>query len=252
MIVSVVTLAERPDLVEAMWSMPNTWPVFMQKDPVADIFFGRLPDDFGEHQLLALDEQGAIVGKLHSVPFAWSGSYDDLPERGWDAVLERAFVGRDRGEAATAVSLLEARVIPACRGRGLSYELLDAARRNVVRLGLGDLLGPVRPTGKAREPRTPMSEYVARVRGDGLPADPWLRAHVRLGATIVKVCPLSMTVPGSLAQWREWTGMAMTDSGALDVPDALVPVHVSCEHDHAVYVEPNVWMHHRLGDDMAP
>ena len=91
-----------------------------------------------------------------------------------------------------------------------------------------------------------MSEYAARVRDDGLPADPWLRAHVRLGASIVKVCPLSMVVAGSLAQWREWTGLEMTTSGTLDVPDALVPVHVSCEHDHAIYVEPNVWMHHRL------
>jgi hypothetical protein len=25
-----------------------------------------------------------------------------------------------------------------------------------------------------------------------------------------------------------------------------VPVHVSLEHDVAVYVEPNVWVHHRL------
>jgi hypothetical protein len=92
------------------------------------------------------------------------------------------------------------------------------------------------------------AEYVGRVRGDGLPVDPWLRAHVRLGAGIVKVCPLSMVVGGTLAQWREWTGLAMTRSGALDVPDALVPVHVSCEHDYAIYVEPNVWMHHRLPD----
>ena len=44
MIASVVTLAERPDLVEAMWSMPTTWPTFMQKDPVAGVFYERLPD----------------------------------------------------------------------------------------------------------------------------------------------------------------------------------------------------------------
>ena len=43
--------------------MPNTWPTFMQKDPVANVFFGRLPDAFGDYQLLALDEQGAIVAQ---------------------------------------------------------------------------------------------------------------------------------------------------------------------------------------------
>jgi hypothetical protein len=68
---------------------------------------------------------------------------------------------------------------------------------------------------------------------------------VRLGARIVKLCPLSMVVPGSLAQWRAWTGLPFTVSGPIDVPGALAPVHVSVEHDHAVYVEPNVWMHHR-------
>jgi hypothetical protein len=30
------------------------------------------------------------------------------------------------------------------------------------------------------------------------------------------------------------------------VPFALNPVHVSVEQDHAVYVEPNVWVHHDL------
>jgi hypothetical protein len=91
-----------------------------------------------------------------------------------------------------------------------------------------------------------MVDYVARTRDDGLPADPWLRSHVRLGGEIVKVCPASMTIPGSLAQWRSWTGLPLDSSGAIEVPGALVPVHVSIEHDHAVYVEPNVWVRHRL------
>jgi len=244
---SIVTLAERPGLAEAMWAMPNPWPPFMHEDPVAGVFFGRLPDVFPEYQLLALDEQGTIAGKVNSVPFAWLGTDEDLPERGWDAILERAFADERRGTAATAVSLLEARVNPDRRGTGMSYELLEAARQNARRLGFEDLFGPVRPAAKSAEPRTPMADYAARVRDDGLPADPWLRVHARVGARIVKVCPLSMIVPGSLATWRAWTGLPFDSSGPLEVPDALVPVDVSVEHDHAVYVEPNVWMHHRLG-----
>jgi hypothetical protein len=30
------------------------------------------------------------------------------------------------------------------------------------------------------------------------------------------------------------------------VPGALCPIHVSLEQDHAVYVEPNIWLHHRV------
>jgi hypothetical protein len=30
------------------------------------------------------------------------------------------------------------------------------------------------------------------------------------------------------------------------VPGALPPIHVSLGQDHAVYAEPNLWVHHRL------
>jgi hypothetical protein len=46
------------------------------------------------------------------------------------------------------------------------------------------------------------------------------------------------------AMWAV-VGLPLTTSGLLDVPGALVPVHVSVEQDHAVYNEPNVWVHHR-------
>ncbi len=246
MIAAVVTLEERPDLVEPMWAMPNHWPTFMRQDPVGALFYGRLADTFPHYQLVALDHQGAIVAKVHSVPFVWGGSDEELPARGWDGILERAFRDHASAQPATAVSLIEARIVPDRRREGLSYELLDAARRNARRLGFADLFGPVRPSEKSVEPRTPMSEYVARVRADGLPADFWLRVHVRLGGRIVGVCPLSMVIPGTLAQWRAWTGLALDSSGLTDIPGALSPLQVSIEHDHAVYVEPNVWVHHRL------
>jgi len=251
-IASIVTLADRPDLIDAVRSLPNTWPEFMLQGPIGNVFFGRLFDTFAAAQLVALDADGAIAGKLHSVPFAWRGDDDDLPDRGWDAILERAFADHGRAARPTAVSLIEARLVAGQRGRGLSYALIEAARRNVLRLGLSDLFGPVRPTGKADEPDTPTAEYAARTRDDGLPVDPWLRVHVRLGARIVKVCPVSMVVPGTLADWRSWTGLPFDRSGPCHVPEALVPVDVCVEHDHAVYVEPNVWVHHRIPGDPLP
>jgi hypothetical protein len=45
---------------------------------------------------------------------------------------------------------------------------------------------------------------------------------------------------------KSWTGLEFERSGDAVVPGALVPIHVSLEQDHAVYVEPNVWVHHRL------
>ena len=226
MIREIVALDDRPDLIGAMWDMPNNWPEFMLNDPIGDVFFSRLPDDFPEFQLVGLDADGAVVAKVNSIPFAWTGLDSDLPDTGWDGILQRGFADRHRGATATALSLLEARIVPELQGTGLSRELLQAMGRRAVSHGLPDMFGPVRPTGKAAEPRVPMSEYAYRTGPDGLPADSWLRTHARLGARIVKVCPASMTVAAPLASWRTWTGLPLDTSGPVEVPGALVPVHV--------------------------
>ena len=80
-----------------------------------------------------------------------------------------------------------------------------------------------------------------------LPVDPWIRVHVRAGGRIAKVAPRSMVVPGTLEEWREWTGLPFEATGPVVVPRALTPVHCDVEHGVATYVEPNVWVVHRTG-----
>jgi GNAT superfamily N-acetyltransferase len=246
----IVTLAERPDLDGAAWALPNSWPEFMLQDPVAERLFGGVPRRWPQWQLIGLapgpDGVEQVVALLRAVAFGWDGDLASLPDRGWDGVLERAVADRVAGRPQTAVSLLEATVHPARQGEGLSQDLVGAARAACRAAGVLDLFGPVRPSGKWREPRTPIDDYARRVRADGLPADPWLRVHARLGGRIVRVCPVSMTIPGTLDEWRAWTGLPFDESGDVEVPQALCPVHVDVEAGHAVYVEPNVWMHHDL------
>jgi hypothetical protein len=124
--------------------------------------------------------------------------------------------------------------------------MVAAMRDNVAKLGPHDLIAPVRPNGKHEHIDLPMDEYAFAVRADGLPVDPWLRVHVRAGGRIINVAHLSMVIPGTLASWREWTGLPFDTTGPVRVPQALSPVHCDVEQDHAVYVEPNVWVHHRI------
>ena len=159
-----------------------------------------------------------------------------------------AHADRALGRAPNALSALEITLLPSHRGRGTSRMVLDAMRQRAVELGLSHIFAPVRPAMKHLEPFVPMAEYTARTGADRLPADPWLRVHVRAGGRIEKVAPTSMVVPGTIAEWRRWTGMEFAASGQIVVPGALVPVHVSLEQDHAVYVEPNVWVRHLLSD----
>ncbi len=239
------SLAERPDLVDAFWDIPGDWPTFMLQDPVSDTAYEAVVEGFPQLHLVVLDGQ-APVARLHAVPF--DGDVADLPPRGWDHALQRAETVATKGETPdlSTVSLIEARVAPDRRGEGLSRPLLEEARRRYAGLGTRDLVAPVRPTRKALEPWAGAEDYARRTREDGLPADPWLRVHARLGGRIVEVAPLSMTIPGTLDQWRDWTGLPFDTDGAIEVPGGLAPVHVDLANDHAVYVEPNVWVHHDL------
>jgi hypothetical protein len=189
---------------------------------------------------------GELIARGQSVPFTFpTERRPELPDDGWDAVLMWAATDYRRGDRPTVASALEIAIAQAHPGKGLSYQMLDALRDAARKQGLSTLYAPVRPNGK-QDPSLPMATYVERRRPDGLPVDPWLRVHVKAGATVVKIAPASMVIPGSLAQWRAWTGLPFDTEGDVEVPGALTPVHCDPAHDHAVYVEPNVWVRHDL------
>jgi GNAT superfamily N-acetyltransferase len=251
----VATFAQRPDLLGKVFGpeIQSAVPEFMRHDPVAALYYdsGQL-DHYSEFGLVAVDpaEPNRPVARASSVPFAFrdgTRGRDELPEGGWDTVIRWADEDRRVGRPATAVSALEITVAPRLQRSGISRLMLTALRDNARRLGFANLYGPLRPTDKHREPLTPFADYVARQREDGLPYDSWVRTHVRAGARIVKVAPCSMVIAGTIAEWRGWTDLAFTASGQAIVPGALSPIHVSLEQDYAVYVEPNLWVHHRLG-----
>ena len=84
------------------------------------------------------------------------------------------------------------------------------------------------------------------MRDDGLPFDPWIRLHVRLGGRIVRSSPASMTLRAPLADWAEWTGLVFPESGHYLPTGAAAPVTADVEAGEAVYLDPNVWVVHRL------
>lgn len=240
----ITTLAQEPELASQMWTIgASIWPRFMTQDPIGDRYYNRVEQDFAHTCVLALNDQ-EVVARAFFIPFEWDGGA--LPDRGWDAVIERGVDGHDAGVAATAASALEIGIVPAWRGRGVSTTMLRAMKAAVGGLGHSDLFAPVRPSGKHCWPHESMADYVARTTPEGLPADPWLRVHVREGGAIVKIAPRSMTITGTLAQWNEWTGTHLDVDGPTVLPDALAPVHVKVADDTATYVEPNVWVHHQM------
>jgi GNAT superfamily N-acetyltransferase len=244
----IATLSDRPERWDLWDQLDNLWPTFMTQDPTGGFYFGYLREHFADHCLLAIDrETGAAVAKAHSVPLSYAEPIGDgLPEGGWDWAIRQSVHDRLRGNAPVIASALEILIRPDLRGGGLSGRMLSAMRDNVAKLGFRDLIAPVRPTGRQGQIFTPITVYAHSTRPDGLPIDPWLRVHARAGARIVNVAHHSMVMTGTLAQWRAWTGLPFTTSGPVSVPDALVPVHCDVDQDTAVYVEPNVWVHHKV------
>jgi hypothetical protein len=250
MALTIHRLKERPDLRPLVFSAefrPPFWPEFLLHDPAARLYFSApFFDRYLEYAFAGLAD-GKVVARAFSVPFAFGAAgRAELPDGGWDEVIRWAHADAALGIAPNAVSALEISLLHGARGAGNSRAILAAMKENAKRLGFASLFAPVRPSAKHLLPFLPMRDYVALKRPDGLPQDPWLRAHVGAGGSIVRIAPYAMTIVGTVAEWRRWTGMALAQSGPTAVAGALSPLHVSLEHDVAVYVEPGVWVHHPL------
>jgi hypothetical protein len=137
-------------------------------------------------------------------------------------------------------------ILPAHQSRRLSVPMLHQMKAIAAREGFETLLAPLRPSWKERYPLTPIERYVAWTRDDGLPFDPWLRVHVRMGAEILRPEPESLRITGTVGDWESWTEMAFPESGEYVFPHGLAPVEIDREADEGRYWEPNVWMLHRV------
>ena len=236
------TYDERPELRSRCGHLREAWPEFMLQSPVSGVTWHLLYERFGSFQFWLVDEQtDGILAEGNSIPVRLDPAA--LPDRGWEYVMEHATTG---DEEPTLVSAIMVLVDRSRHGEGLSAVMLAEMRRIAEVAGFADLVAPVRPSRKAEYPLTSMERYVGWTRADGLPFDPWLRVHARAGARLVGVCSESMIIPGTVAEWQEWTGLSFPESGRYVVPGALQPVELDVEADRGVYVEPNVWMHHSL------
>lgn len=245
---SIVSLSERPDLVDPSDRFNGAaWPAYMLESPVANGLFGRCFTDWPQHQFVLLDADGEIVATNNAMPLDWDGSDAGLPT-GWEDQVIRSAADHDAGRPLNTLGAMQIVVRPGLRGGGFSGTMVGAMRAAARAAGYGAVIACVRPTWKDRYPLTPIERYALWTREDGLPFDPWIRLHARLGGRLVRAAPESMTVRGSVSEWESWTGMSFPESGSYVIPVATQPLVIDRNRDEGVYHDQNVWMVHDLAE----
>jgi hypothetical protein len=240
---SNITAAEFSDLVHKVW--PEAW----FHNDTADQLWQTMADKNLDLRLVCTVD-GQLAATFIATRVEWhqpQTSFDQLPNRGWEWVLEASIpAGASNSKIVSALSM---NILPQYRGLHLSSKILIYAKEHLRSLGMETLIAPVRPFWKSRYPLIPMEDYVHWTNSKGEVFDPWLRVHVQIGAKVLHVCHDSMAISGTADQWLSWTGVEAIAPGSYLIPEGLVPVTFLRTPDgalHGKYVEPNVWVIHDL------
>jgi hypothetical protein len=239
----LIPVADAPQYdKEAEERFREGWPEFIFHDEGVAPWRERRLQYFAQWEFYLLDDDRLIAG-CWGVPIAWDGTVEDLPG-GFTDSLARSVTSYEAGVAPDTFVLMAMAVRTDEQSRGHAARVITAVRDHAVSNGLPQVIAPLRPTLKLRYPLTPIETFMTWTREDGLPLDPWLRTHVRLGAKILAPAPASQTMTGSVADWESWTEMPFPSTGTYTIPDGLTTLEIDREADTGIYVEPNIWVRH--------
>jgi hypothetical protein len=245
MSVRIVSALARPDLADrADEATADAFPEYNKHGDVLGPRWSRLYDDYPAYQLVLWDDAtDQVLGEANTIPCRFDGTVRGLPG-GIDEVIASGLPDVGAPPAPTALCALAIAIPSGQENRGQSRLLLEGMRNLAAERGWVQLIAPVRPNWKARYPLTPIRRYAAWTRPDGLPFDPWLRVHARLGGRILRAEPRSLRISGTVAEWEGWVGMAFPETGRYVFPEGLALLHVDRKRDFGLYYEPNVWVAH--------
>ena len=166
-----------------------------------------------------------VVATCNSIPVIWDLNPDHLLDAGWDWALESGFHNQQLGYEPTTLAALSITVAKEYLGQGVSAQAVRAMTAIAAEheLQRADRAGA--PLAQAPLPADPDGELhsldaARRTALRSVAAD--ARAARR---ALVKVAPHSMVIPGTVAQWEEWTGLKFPESGDYIIPGALNPAY---------------------------
>ena len=244
---AVATCEEHPALFDASVDLENeTWDnlSFLDFTSAHHAHYDALLKRFPEYRLCMIElESGEMVATGMCVPLHVP---DDtvLPREGWDWIVDTAIA--QGGSNANTLGALSISVPEQHRHKGFARDMINAMRALAAMKNLSRVIAPVRPSAKCQHPFVPMQQYVGWQDERGRVFDPWLRSHVAVGGNIVGVCDRSMVVEQPIEFWKPWTRSNLDREGGVPFDGALAPLDVDLSAGVGRYVEPNVWVTHRV------
>jgi hypothetical protein len=240
----VVSLFDRYDLFKRQDEVcGDVWPEFMRHDPVANTNWMKFINTFKDLQLLLMYEE-EILAVINTVPIYFEKNINDLPDNGWDWGVKKAMTDYEEGISPNTLMGVQIVVNRLHQCKGLSTAAIKELRQLAITKNFQKIIIPVRPSNKHQYPLIPMENYIEWKDANGFPYDNWLRVHIKNGGKIIKVCPNSMYIPGTIEDWKKWTSLDFLESGKYVVPGALNPISIDKEGNIGEYIEPNVWILH--------
>ncbi|HAZ7574654.1 N-acetyltransferase [Legionella sp. PATHC032] len=187
---------------------------------------------------------GEVVAIINSLPVAFHQSLDNLPQEGLNWILSHLeFTIPNPPNYLAAVSVT---VNPAYQRLGLSKLLLNRLKASAQEAQYNALIVPARPSQKENYPLISIEDYLKWKKADNTIFDPWLRVHAQLGGKIAHPCQQSRMITANVAQWEQWLGHPLLQTGQYLVKSGLNPVIINKEEDVGIYIEANVWVIHDL------
>lgn len=154
----------------------ESWPEFIWHDKVAKEHWNEFFERFRKYQSVLLDEnENRVVAVGHSLPFRWDQELADLPEEGWDWVIEKAVQDDKNGVEPNILAAVFVGVREEYKKHGLSRSILLSFQPTARAHGFKNLVIPVRPNEKPNYPLTSMDDYIQWKNDAGMPFDSWLR-----------------------------------------------------------------------------
>jgi hypothetical protein len=221
----------------------STWAPVIQNSALGEESWLKVFQYFSSYQLFYLDENGEWLGFANTIPIHYQDPLPDLPDTGWDWLIEKGIADYEGGKKPNVLGGLQIGINPIYRGKRFSKKILEQAKALMVKKKFEKFILPIRPTLKHLHPDIPMKDYLKWKKEDKI-YDPWIRTHLQSGAKIIKVCPEAMRVEGTISDWEKWTGRTFPKSGQYAIKGALSLVNINLEKNRGLYLEPNIWIYY--------